>query len=308
MIEVRDLTQEYGDERVLDRVSFVARRGEVTGLLGPSGSGKSVLMRLILGTESPTAGTVLVNGLSRTGVSRRTVAAMVADRELDDSRSAADHLWHLAVGDGVGRRRVAEVLEEAGLSAVAAKPVGCLSTGARQRLRIAGVLLAGAEVLLFDSPMTGLDAGGIRWARELLNSLAREGRTVLVSGSDVNEMMFTARQVFVLRRGELIVESSAHELVEHFRGDVFVRSPRRGALMRLLSRMGGTVLPEPGGGLAVTGVEAWQIASVAAAHFIPVQEITPRVVSLEEFCGQTETDSQNGRLEEQPEILQRTHK
>jgi ABC-2 type transport system ATP-binding protein len=282
MIEVRELTKEYGDERVLDRLSFTAHPGEVTGLLGPSGSGKSVAMRIVLGTESPTAGTVLVNGRSPNSTTRCTVAAMVGDHELDGGLTVADHLNHLAVGYGVSRRRVAEVLAETELSPVAGKFIGCLSTGVRQRLRIAGVLLSDAGVLLFDSPMTGLDPGRVRWAREQMHSLARAGRTVLVSGSDVGEMMLNARRVFVLRVGEPVVEASVHELADHFAGDVFVRSPRRGALLRVLSRMGATALPEPGGGLAVTGMEAWQIASAAAALFIPIQELTPRVGTFED--------------------------
>ncbi|MDQ3762844.1 MAG: ATP-binding cassette domain-containing protein [Actinomycetota bacterium] len=286
MIEVRELTKDYGDKRVVNRLSFTARPGVVTGFLGPKGSGKSTTMRIILGLDAPTSGTALVNGQRYAATidrPMRTVGALLDAGTMHGRRSAADHLRRLARNNGIGRHRVAEVLDAVGLSAVAGKQTSGFSPGMRQRLRIAGALLGDPGVLLFDEPVDGLDPEGIRWIRDLMRSLAAQGRTVLVSSHHMREMALTADQLLIIGRGELITEISSRELAERFRRDVFVRSPRRSGLSRVLTGMGATVLAEPGGGLSVTGMDAWRIASAAAAHYIPIQELTPRSVSLEDF-------------------------
>lgn len=283
MIEVRELTKNYGDKRALNRLSFTAHPGVVTGLLGPNGSGKSTTMRIILGLTAPTSGTALVNRQRAEIIDRpmHTVGAPLAADAMHDGCSAADHLACLARGNGIGRRRVAEVLEKVGLSPMAGKRIGGFSPGMRQRLGIAGALLGDPGVLVFDEPMHRLDPKGSRWIRDLMRSLAAEGRTVLVSSNQMSEMVGTADQLLVIGRGERIMEISKGELTERCRRDVFVRSPRSGGLTRVLTSMGATVLAEPGGGLSITGMDAWRIASTAAAHYIPIQELTPRSASLE---------------------------
>jgi ABC-2 type transport system ATP-binding protein len=285
MIEVRQLTKDYGDNRAVNRLSFIAPPGVVTGLLGPKGSGKSTTMRLILGLDVPTAGTALVTGRRCVTIDRpmHTVGAVLNVGPVLGERSAADHLRRPACDNGIGRHRVDEVLDEVGLSAAAGKRLGEFSLEMRQRLGIADALLGDPDVLLFDEPANGLDPEGIKWIRDVMRSLADQGRTVLVSSHDISEMALTADHLLIIKRGELITEVATRELTWRLRGDVFVRSPRRGGLTRVLTRMGATVLPEPGGGLSVTGMDAWRIASAAAAHYIPIQELTPRNASLEEF-------------------------
>ncbi|HKR50301.1 MAG TPA: ATP-binding cassette domain-containing protein [Pseudonocardiaceae bacterium] len=284
MIEVCELTKDYGDKRALNRLTFTACPGVVTGFLGPNGSGKSTTMRLILGLDLPTAGTALVNGQCHATIVRpmRTVGALLDTGVLPGDRSAADHLRSLARSNGIGRRRVAELLEDAGLAAMAGERIASLSLGMRQRLKIACALLGDPGVLLFDEPGNGLDSDGIRWIRDLMRSLAEQGRTVLVSSRHLSELAPTADQLLIIGRGELITETSMQELTERFQHDVFVRTPRRGGLTGVLTGMGATVLTEPSGGLSVTGLEAWRIASAAAAHHIPIQELTPRNASLED--------------------------
>ncbi|MFZ0118954.1 MAG: ATP-binding cassette domain-containing protein [Pseudonocardiaceae bacterium] len=281
MIEVRDLTKDYGDERAVNRLSFTARPGVVTGVLGPNGAGKSTTIRLILGLDAPTSGTALVNGKHCASIDRpmHTVGALLDTSTMHRGRSAADHLRDLAHSNGIGQLRVAEVLDEVGLSAVTEKRIGDFSAGMRQRLGVAGALLGDPGVLLFDEPMNGLDQEGIRWIRGLMRSLAAQGRTVLVTSKHMSEMAQTADKMLVIRRGELITETSTRELLQR---DVFVRSPRTGGLTKVLTGMGATVRAEPGGGLLVTGMDAWRIASAAAAHYIPIQELTPRWGSLED--------------------------
>ncbi len=285
MIEVRELTKDYGDERAVNRLSFTARSGVVTGVLGPNGAGKSTTMRLILGLDAPTSGTALVNGQRCATIDRpmHTVGALLDTGTMPGGRSAADHLRYLARSNGIGQLRVAEVLDEVGLSPVAEKRIGDLSAGVRQRLGVAGALLGDPGVLLFDEPMNGLDQEGMRWVRGLLRSLAAQGRTVLVTSKHMSEMALTADKMLVIRRGELVTETSTRELTESLQRDVFVRSPRIGGLTKVLTGMGATVRAEPGGGLLVTGMDAWRIASAAAAHYIPIQELTPRCGSLEDI-------------------------
>ncbi len=285
MIEVRELTKDYGDERAVNRLSFTARPGVVTGVLGPNGAGKSTTMRIILGLDAPTSGTALVNGQRCAAIDRpmHTVGALLDTGPLHGGRGAAEYLRCLARSNGIGERRVAEVLDEVGLSAVTGKRIDDLSAGMRQRLGVAGALLGDPGVLLFDEPMTGLDQDGIRWIRGLMRSLAAQGRTVLVSSKHMSEMALTADKMLLIRRGELITETSTRELTERFGRDVFVRSPRIGGLTKVLTGMGATVRAEPGGGLLVTGMDAWRIASAAAAHYIPIQELTPRYGSLEDI-------------------------
>ena len=284
MIEVRELTKDYGDKRAVNRLSFTAHPGVVTGFLGPNSSGKSTTMRIILGLDAPTSGAALVNGQRHATFDRplHTVGALLDAGAIPGGRNAADHLEFLALSNGIGRRRVTEVLEEVGLSEVAGKQIEGFSLGMRQRLGIASALLGDPSVLLFDDPMNGLDSDGIRWIRDLMRSLAAAGRTVLVSSRNISEMALTADQLLIIGHGELITETSMQELTERFRRDVFVRTPRRGGLTKVLTGMGATVLAEPSGGLSVTGMDAWRIASAAAANYIPIQELTPRRGSLED--------------------------
>lgn len=281
MIEVRELTKDYGNQHAVHRLSFTARPGVVTGLLGPNGSGKSTTMRLILGLDTPTSGTALVNGRRYAAIDwpMHTVGALVDASTMHAGRSVADHLRCLARDNGIGQRRVDKVLDESGLSSVAGNRIGELSLGMRQRLRIASALLGDPDVLLFDEPANGLDSDGVEWIRDLMRSLAVEGRTVLVSSRDTSEMKLTVDQLLIIDRGELITEVST----EFLRRDVFVRSPRRSTLARVLIARGATVLAEPGGGLSVAGMESWRIASIAAVHYIPIQELTPRNASPEDY-------------------------
>jgi ABC-2 type transport system ATP-binding protein len=212
-----------------------------------------------------------------------TVGALLDDDAMHGDHSSVEYLRCLARSSGIGERRVAEVLDEVGLSTVAGRRIGCFSFAMRQRLRVAGALLGDPSVLLFDEPMSGLDLEDIQWIRDLMWSLASQGRTVLVSSNQVSEMALTADQLLIVRRGELLEEISTRELIERFPRDVFVRTPRRGGLTKVLTGLGATVLPEPGGGLSVTGMDAWKIASAAAEHYIPIQELTPRNSSLEHF-------------------------
>ncbi|GGS68025.1 hypothetical protein GCM10010156_28590 [Planobispora rosea] len=218
MIEVRELTKRYGDTAALDGLSFRVEPGHVTGFLGPNGSGKSTTMRIVLGLDAPTSGEALVKGRRYATLPRpaHTVGALLDATAVHGGRNAFDHLSCLALAGGIGPSRVAEVLETVGLTGVARRLVGGFSLGMKQRLGIAAALLGDPEVLMFDEPVNGLDPEGVRWIRELLRSLAAEGRTVLLSSHLMSEMALTADRLVVIGRGRLIADTTVEELTGRY--------------------------------------------------------------------------------------------
>src|SRR3954449_10275914 len=241
VIEARNLTKDYGSKRAVDGLSFTVEPGVVTGFLGPNGSGKSTTMRLILGLDAPTAGTVTVNGklYNRHAAPLHEVGALLEARSVHTGRSAYNHLLALAQTHGIPRQRVDELIDLVGLHEVAKKRAGQFSLGMGQRLGIATPLLRDPSTLLLDEPVNGLDPEGIHWIRNLLKGLAAEGRTVFVSSHLMSEMALTADHLIVIGRGRLITDISVDEFVRQASGKVVhVRSPQAEKLRALLSRSG----------------------------------------------------------------------
>jgi ABC-2 type transport system ATP-binding protein len=290
MIEARALTKVYGDTTAVDGIDFQVRPGLVTGFLGPNGAGKSTTMRMILGLDRPTSGTVTVDGRAYQGKvwPLHDVGALLDARAVHPGRSAYNHLLSLAAANGIPRARVDEVLEQVGLTSVARKRAGGFSLGMFQRLGIAGALLGDPGTLLFDEPVNGLDPEGILWVRNLMKNLAADGRTIFVSSHLMNEMAVTADHLIVIGRGRLIADCSTQEFIEQSsERSVLVRSPSAGKLAGLLTAEGGTVTPQaPEAGraeaLRVTALEARRIGEIAAAGQIVLHELTPQLASLEE--------------------------
>ena len=214
MIEARGLTKRYGSTVAVDALSFDVPPGVVTGFLGPNGAGKSTTMRLILGLDAPDAGEVRIGGrrYRELGWPLREVGAVLEARAFHPGRSARAHLAALAASNDLPGSRVEEVLGVVGLAEVAGRRAGQLSLGMAQRLGIAAALLGDPGVLLLDEPVNGLDPEGIRWIRDLLRSLAAEGRTVFVSSHLIGEIARTADHVLVIGRGRLLADTSVAEL------------------------------------------------------------------------------------------------
>jgi ABC-2 type transport system ATP-binding protein len=177
MIEARGLTKRYGDKLAVDDLTFRVRPGTVTGFLGPNGAGKSTTMRLILGLDAPTRGSVTVNGkpYREHAAPLHEVGALLDARSVHPARSAYHHLLALAQTSGIPRSRVDEVVEAVGLAGVARRKAGGFSLGMGQRLGIAAALLGDPDTVILDEPVNGLDTEGIRWIRSLLQGLAAEG-------------------------------------------------------------------------------------------------------------------------------------
>jgi len=286
VIDVRGVTKRYGEKVAVDDLTFSVIPGIVTGFLGPNGAGKSTTMRLILGLDAPTSGTVTVNGCAYRDLSAplHEVGAMLEAHAIHTGRSAFNHLLALAQTHGIPRGRVEEVIELVGLGDVARKRVGSFSLGMGQRLGVAAALLGDPATVILDEPANGLDPEGIQWIRNLLKGLAAEGRTVFLSSHLMSEMSQTADHLIVIGRGRLIADTSVTEFVRRASSDanVRVRSPQADELREVLSRREVAVQGIEEGLLEVSGLTGAQIGEIALEARIVISELTPRQVSLEE--------------------------
>ena len=230
MIEVKDISRRYGDKLAVDSLTFTVRPGIVTGFVGPNGAGKSTTIRMILGLDRPSAGSVRVNGhrYVDSPAPLHEVGALLDAGAVHPGRSAYDHLLAMAATTGISRRRVDEVVELVGIGEVARKRVGGFSLGMGQRLGIAAALLGDPQTVTLDEPVNGLDPDGILWVRTLLKDLAAEGRTVFVSSHLMSEMALTAEHLVVVGLGRLIADLSVADFIHQAtRASVLVRHRRR---------------------------------------------------------------------------------
>lgn len=247
MISVQGLTKTYGETRAVDDLAFDVQPGRVTGFLGPNGAGKSTTMRLLLGLERPTEGSVTIDGQHYRDIRRPLfkVGALLDAKAFHTDRTAYQHLRCLALSNHIPRHRVDEVLDQVGLSDVAGRRAGTFSLGMAQRLGIAAALLGDPPVLLFDEPVNGLDPEGIHWARTFMRQLAAEGRTVFVSSHLMSEMALTADHLIVIGRGHLIADTDVDQFISASRfGNVTVRSPQLDRLATLIVAAAGRAPPK----------------------------------------------------------------
>jgi ABC-2 type transport system ATP-binding protein len=293
MIEVRGLTKRYERTLAVDDLSFTVRPGLVTGFLGPNGAGKTTTMRLILGLDRPTAGTVTIDGRPhrRAASPMREVGALIDARAAHGGRGARNHLLCLAQTNAISSRRVDEVLDIVGLSEVAGKRSKGFSLGMSQRLGIAAALLGDPQVLMFDEPVNGLDPEGILWIRSLMRSLAAEGRVVFVSSHLMSEMENTADHLIVVGRGRLIADCGVAEFIDRSSGQaVLVRTPSQDVLARAVAAAGGSVSRESEQ-LRVRGLSEGQVGDIAFASGVPVYHLAAVKVSLEQAFMELTADS-----------------
>lgn len=287
MITVRGLSKTYGRVRAVDDLRFDVPAGVVTGFLGPNGAGKSTTLRMVVGLDRPTAGTALVDGRSYRDLPAplHRVGALLDAGAVHPGRTGRAHLLVAARTHGIPRQRVEEVLGLVGLEGAAGRRVKGYSLGMRQRLGIAGALLGDPGVLLFDEPVNGLDVDGVRWIRALLQGLAADGRTVLVSSHLMSEMQLVADRVVVIGRGRLLADTTVDDLLGGLGGQrVRVRSRRRDDLATELELRGATVhRPEHDpDGLEVDGLRAEEVAGVAATAALPLHHLSQAEQSLED--------------------------
>jgi ABC-2 type transport system ATP-binding protein len=293
-IRVENLVKQYGSTKAVDGLSFEVRPGQVTGFLGPNGSGKTTTMRCILGLDAPTSGRVTVGGRAYRDLPAplREVGALIDAGAVHPKRSAHNHLLALAQSNGIDGKRVDEVLGMVGLESVAGRRVGGFSLGMNQRLGIAAAMLGDPPVLMFDEPVNGLDPEGIVWVRKFMQSLAAEGRTVFVSSHLMGEMALMAEHVIVIGRGRLLRDQPVAEFVEtSSEHHVLVRARDLATLEAALVEAGARVRPGSEGGLDVFGLEPAAIGELAASRYIALHELSPQRGSLEEAFMKLTQDS-----------------
>ncbi len=285
MIEATGLTKRYGTKTAVDDVTFSVRPGVVTGFLGPNGAGKSTTMRLAVGLDRPSSGTVTVNGKKYSDLKAplREVGVLLDAKAVHTGRSAINHLRALAATHGIRRSRVDEVIGLTGLDSVARKRVRGFSLGMGQRLGIAAALLGDPATLILDEPVNGLDPEGVIWVRTLTRFLAGEGRTVFLSSHLMSEMAQTADHIIVLGRGRIIADAPVREIVALASGTaVLVRTPDAERLSALLAAPGVTVTQSEPQLLQVAGLSAPRIGELAASNGVVLHELSPQAGSLED--------------------------
>jgi ABC-2 type transport system ATP-binding protein len=285
MITAEGLVKRYGAKTAVNDISFTVRPGQVTGFLGPNGAGKSTTMRMIVGLDRPSDGSVTVNGKPYAAhrAPLHEVGALLDAKAIHTGRTAYNHLLAMAATHGIGARRVNEVIELTGLGSVAGKRVGGFSLGMGQRLGIAAAMLGDPATLILDEPVNGLDPEGVLWVRQFVRQLAAEGRTIFLSSHLMSEMAQTADHLIVLGRGRIVADAPIADIIASgTRPRVRVRSPHASQLADLIAAPEVAVVRSEAGVLDISGVEASGIGDLAAQHSLAIHELTPQIASLEE--------------------------
>ncbi|WP_420365265.1 ABC transporter ATP-binding protein [Curtobacterium sp. L3-7] len=285
MIEIQNLTKRYGEKVAVDDVSFTVRPGVVTGFLGPNGAGKSTTMRAVMGLDSPTSGSAVVDGRPYRELRDplRRVGALLEAKAVHRGRSAHDHLLALAATHRIPKARVDEVIGMTGLEQVAKKRVGGFSLGMGQRLGIAAALLGDPQTLILDEPVNGLDPEGVVWVRQLARSLAAEGRAVFISSHLMSEMALTADRIVVMGRGRVLADTDLADLVAaSTERSVSVRTPEPDRLMAAIAGPDVVITYDDDGSLHVRGLGAEQIGEAAARTGVVLHRLASTEASLEQ--------------------------
>jgi len=284
-IEVTRLSKRYGATMAVEDLSFTASYGRIVGFLGPNGAGKTTTLRALLGLIRPTAGTATIDGCPYAQLPDpvRTVGAVLDGGALHPGRSGRSHLRVLASAAGVPDSRAESLLSLAGLESAAGRRAGDYSLGMRQRLGLAAALLGDPKVLVLDEPANGLDPQGIRWLRDLLRSLAAEGRAILISSHVLAEVAQTVDDIVVIRSGRSVLQAPLEQLLAQHAAGARVAGPDGRRLGELLRAEGAHVVPEGPAAITVRDRSEEQILHVVAVHQLMVSEVSQAGSSLEEI-------------------------
>jgi ABC-2 type transport system ATP-binding protein len=286
-LAVSHLTKHYRTVRAVDDLSFVVEPGRVTGFLGPNGAGKTTTLRMLLNLVTPTGGTATIGGVRYAELDQplRHVGAVLEASSAHRGRTGRNHLRVMAAAAGLPRQRVDEVLQLVGLTPAAKRKFKGYSMGMKQRLGIAAAMLGDPRVLILDEPANGLDPEGIRWMRDLLQKLAGQGRTILVSSHLLSEMQLLADDVVIIAAGKLVTRGSVSEILDGTAqlGQVKVRTPHVEQLTTELAKAGeqATVQPGPDGALLVAGITAPEVGAAALRAGVELHELVAEKPDLE---------------------------
>jgi ABC-2 type transport system ATP-binding protein len=283
-IDVRGLTKEYRSVRAVDDLSFTVEPGRVTGFLGPNGAGKTTTLRMLLGLVEPTAGTATIGGVRYDDLDQpiRRVGAVLEAGAAHKDRTGRDHLRIVCQSAGIPLARADEVLELVGLGVAANRTFRGYSLGMRQRLGVAAALLGDPQVLILDEPANGLDPEGIRWMRDLLRTLATQGRTILVSSHLLGEMELLADDLVIVTAGRLAAQGTVASVIGSmtYLSRTLVRSPELEKLAAVLGS-DATVTPADDGGAYITGADAIAIGEAALQAGVAIHQLVTQLPDLE---------------------------
>lgn len=284
-IVVDGLSKVFGSSiRAVDQLSFTVEPGSVTGFLGPNGAGKTTTLRMVLGLVRPSGGHATIGGLPYRSIAfpLSTVGASLESSSFHPARSGRNHLRILCIAAGIPERRADEVLDLVGLRDAGRRKVRGYSLGMRQRLGLAAALIGNPRVLILDEPANGLDPDGIRWLRNFFRQLAGEGRTVLVSSHQLNEVEEFADRVVILNRGRLVRAGSITELTAGT-DSVLVRTPNAAGLIAALRARGVTPQQDDPTTLRIPGVPIAQVGNLAFTEGIELHELSGQRFDLEQL-------------------------
>ena len=292
-IEVEGLTKRFRGVTAVDDLSFSVRESAVTGFLGPNGAGKTTTLRMVLGLAEATSGSALVLGRRYRDLDDpiRAVGASLESAGFHPGRSGHNHLRVLCATAGLPASRADEVLRLVDLDEAKDRRVKGYSMGMRQRLALAATLLGDPQILVLDEPANGLDPQGIRWLRDMLRSLAAEGRSVLVSSHVLAEVAQTVDDVLVIHHGKLIESGPVEKLTGGGAASVIVRTPDATALATAVRGAGGQVEEHPDW-LRVTGLEAPEVGALALSSQTVLHALYEERASLEDVFLKLTTDAQ----------------
>ena len=285
MITSHNLTKRYGEKTVVDGLAFTVRPGVVTGFLGPNGAGKSTTMRMLVGLDRPTNGSITVGGRRYQDLPDpvRHLGVMLDARAVNPGRTALNHLRVVADTHSIPSARAIEVLEMVGLGAVADKRAGGFSLGMSQRLGIATALLGDPAALVLDEPVNGLDPDGVLWLRQLLVRLAAEGRTVFLSSHLMSELSLIAKDLVVIGQGRLLAAGTVEDVIESVAPRTTrVVSPDASRLADVIQRSGVGVRRAGEDTLFISDCTAREVGIIAADQGATLYELASERASLEE--------------------------
>jgi len=287
MIITRSLTKRFGSFLAVDQVSLDVREGDRYGFLGPNGSGKTTVIRMLLGLVYATSGQIEVLGQPMPASGPQVLAQVGS---LVEGPSAYRHLSGRAnlvlidaAGPGGGRRsrrtRIEEALDRVGLAGIDNRAVAKYSLGMRQRLGLAAALLRAPRLLILDEPANGLDPRGIREMRDLMTALNQAGTTIFLSSHQLTEVEQLCTRVGIIDRGRLILQEDLAAL-QAPTGRIVVRSTDPG---RVAAALDGQVQHSDGDLLIVAAPDPAALNARLVAAGIPVDELRPERRSLEDL-------------------------
>lgn len=234
VIETQGLVKQYKTKIAVNDVSVHVKRGDIYGLIGKNGAGKTSLMKLILGLTVPTQGKIFLFGSENLNAGRMRTGSLIEAPGLYNDCTAQENMLRFSILYGADKSQIKPILDKVGLGDTGGKKAGEFSLGMRQRLGIAIALIGRPEILVLDEPINGLDPAGIKEIRDIITGLNREGVTFIISSHLLDELAKVVTNYGIIADGALVEEVTAKELNERCRKYVKIVSNDNSAVLSLL--------------------------------------------------------------------------